>query len=77
MLFKGVAKHYTLRDYGTQTSELLEINRNTINRHYNIFRKLIYNYQTDKFETIIGNIESDESYFGASSLGNLEENQKR
>ena len=33
-----------------------------------IFRQEIYEYQMAKFDKIIGNIELDESYFGASRI---------
>ncbi len=52
----------------TQTSKLLSINRNTVNRYYAKFRQEIYNIQTVKFNNIIGNIELDESYFGATRI---------
>ena len=50
----------------TQTSELLGINRNTVNRYYNLFRQIIYDYQMERFEKFVGKVELDESYFGAT-----------
>jgi transposase len=48
----------------TQTSKLLRINRNTINRFYNIFRENIFNKQICLMKEFVGEIELDESYFG-------------
>lgn len=52
----------------TQASKLLGINRNTINRYYAKFRQEIYNIQATKFKDIIGSVELDESYFGATRI---------
>jgi transposase len=52
----------------TKTSQLLELNRHTINRYYLIFRKAIYLHQTIKLQNIIGDVELDESYFGAKRI---------
>lgn len=49
----------------TKTAKLLELNRNTINRWYSIFRQEIYEYQTNQKNKLYGPIEVDESYFGA------------
>ncbi len=47
-----------------QTSKLLGLNRNTINKYFNIFRKAIYQYQVSQKKQFIGKVEIDESYFG-------------
>jgi transposase len=52
----------------TAASKLLNINRNTINKYYNYFRKQIYRHQTEQMEVIFGEFEADESYFGASRV---------
>ena len=52
----------------TQTSELLEISRNTINRYYAIFREEIVRIsieESSKFWKEFWEFEVDESYFGA------------
>nr|MBS9778926.1 hypothetical protein [Campylobacteraceae bacterium] len=51
-----------------ETSKLLGINRNTVNKYFNKFREEIYNIQTAKFKDIIGSVELDESYFGATRI---------
>lgn len=48
----------------SKTAILLCINRNTINRYYSLFRRTIFQHQTQQFERIIGTVELDESYFG-------------
>ena len=55
----------------TQTSQLLHINRNTINRYYQLFRKAIVQYQDIQIEKIHGQVELDESYFGGRHKGNI------
>jgi len=49
----------------TQTSKLLEINRNTINRYYKLFRLACFKISEQERKGILdGEIELDESYFG-------------
>ena len=57
--------HFVVDITATQTSELLGINRNTVNRYYGFFREIIYDYQMERFEKFVGKVELDESYFGA------------
>ena len=33
----------------TQTTELLGINRNTVNRYYSLLQQIIYDYQMERF----------------------------
>jgi len=61
---KKIIKCFCLDITATQTSKLLGINRNTINKYFNKFRHLVYKYQTTQFQNIVGHIEIDESYFG-------------
>ena len=58
--------HFVVDITATQTSELLGVNRNTVNRYYSLFRQIIYDYQMERFDKIVGSVELDESYFGAS-----------
>jgi transposase len=44
---------------------LLGLNRNTINRWYGLFRRVICRHQTAITEKLVGRVEVDESYFGA------------
>ncbi len=63
---KKILWHFIVDVTATQTSELLNINRNTVNKYYNIFRKIIYCYQIERFKKVVGLVELDESYFGAT-----------
>jgi len=50
----------------SKTALILTMNRNTINRYHGLFRRAIYQHQQKRMEQRIeGNIELDESYFGA------------
>ena len=46
-------------------AELLGYNRKTIDRYFNIFREHILEYQHEAIKPFTGEIELDESYFGA------------
>lgn len=74
---KKILWHFVIDINATQTSELLKINRNTINRYYACFRQWIYEYQTNKFNQLIGLVELDESYFGATRLRGFHGKLKR
>lgn len=52
----------------TKTATLLGHNRKTIDRYYNIFRKKILEASIKEMEVISGEIELDESYFGATRV---------
>src|SRR3989344_8589341 len=57
--------HLYVDMYATKTSYVVEINRNTINRLYGIFRTVIWYHQREEFERVItGEAEMDEAYFG-------------
>lgn len=49
----------------TKTSQLLGMNRKTINRYFMLFRQAVYEHQMRLCEQILGAVELDESYFGA------------
>ena len=53
----------------SQSAENTGFNRNTINRFFNIFREaILYNSTITDKEKINGDIELDESYFGARRI---------
>ena len=52
----------------TQTKSILGINRNTINRFFMLFRKLILQHQSIEFGAMIGEVELDECYFGPNRI---------
>lgn len=51
-----------------KTASLLQLNRKTIDRYYNIFREKILRASIKEMEVISGEIEVDESYFGAKRV---------
>jgi transposase len=51
----------------TQTAKILDINRNTINNYYDEIRQKIIIF-TNKKQKFFGEIELDESYFGAKRV---------
>ncbi|MFH1029929.1 MAG: IS1595 family transposase [bacterium] len=65
---KRIIKHFCIDIDASKTAELTELNRNTINRYYNIFRQAIYIKQLNEFKLLIGEAEVDESYFGATRV---------
>jgi len=65
---KKIIECFSLDLTATQTCKLLQINRNTINRYYNLFRQLILLNQMDEFRIFVGEVEVDESYFGARRI---------
>jgi len=73
---KKILWHFVVDVTATQTAQLLQINRNTVNRYYNKFRQIIYCYQQERFKKVVGSVELDESYFGATRKRGLEENSK-
>lgn len=50
----------------TQAAEVLAMNRKTINRYYNLFRQAIFAFQEEQKAQFAGEVEVDESYFGAT-----------
>jgi len=48
----------------SQTAKILELNRNTIDRYFNIFREKIAKFSCESCRES-GEFELDESYFGA------------
>jgi len=50
----------------TQAAHLLGLNRKTVNRYYALFRAAIHRRQSRQIVELVGTIECDESYFGAS-----------
>lgn len=62
---KKIIFHFCVDIDATKTSLVVEINRNTVNRLYGIFRTVIWYHQREEFERVItGEAEMDEAYFG-------------
>ncbi len=70
-------KHFCVDISASKTAILLEINRNTINHWYNVFRKAIYVHQMWEFRKIFGEAEVDGSYFGAKRVRGFHGKLKR
>lgn len=52
-----------------KVSLIIKLNRNTVNRFYQLFRTVIYYHQNKEFKRMItGEAEMDEAYFGAKRL---------
>ena len=51
-----------------KTAKLLNINRNTINRYFNVFREKIVKHSAAEMARTKGVFELDESYFGAKRV---------
>lgn len=65
---RKILKCFSIDLTATQTQELLGLNRKTINRYFNEFRCAIYEYQINQFKQFVGDVEVDESYFGAKRV---------
>jgi transposase len=59
---------YCLDLEASKTAVLLRLNRNTVNRYYGIFRRLVAQHQAREFKLLSGVVEVDESYFGPNRL---------
>lgn len=51
--------HFCVDIEASKTAILMDINRNTINRHYKMFREAIYLRQKYDFEKLFGQVELD------------------
>ena len=65
---KKIIFHFCEDISATKTAKLLGINRNTINRYFNIFREAICEQGLSKNIKMKGEFEVDESYFGAKRV---------
>ncbi len=74
---KKIVKHFCTDIDATRTALLTDINRNTINRYFNIFRQAIFLDRTNDLHTITGEAELDESYFGATRVRGSHHKRKR
>lgn len=74
---KKICKHFCADINATQTTILTGLNRNTINRYFNIFRQLIFEHQIKELKIFAGIVEVDKSYFGPSRLRGKHHKMKR
>ena len=61
---KKIIKCFCIDIDATKTAKLIDFNRHTINRYFNIFRESIYLHEILDTRKFLGDIELDESYFG-------------
>jgi len=66
---KEILKYFCLELTAVQTAKMSVLNRNTVDRYYRIFREKIAEYQDKNLQTLSGEIEIDESYFGSARRG--------
>lgn len=67
-ILKKVIRCFCLDIDATKTAILVDLNRKTINRYFNLFRERIFECQLAEFEQMVGEVEVDESYFGAKRV---------
>ena len=66
---KKIIEYFSMDFIATQTSELLWIERKTINDWYMYIRKAIaWHQEKESWEKLLGEIELDESYFWPSRV---------
>ena len=65
---KKILKYFCEDLDASKTAKILEINRNTINRYFNIFREAILQNTLLESNKELGEFELDESYFGAKRI---------
>jgi len=62
---RKILMHFCEDIEASKTARLTGISRNTVNRYYNVFREHILSWQYEEVMRLSGEIEVDESYFGA------------
>jgi len=74
---KKIIRYFCLDIQADKCAILAEVNRNTTNRWYMVFRQCVYSNRTKERRSLTGNIEVDESYFGASRVRGWQGRLKR
>ena len=65
---KKILKCFCVDIPATKTAALLGYNRKTIDRYYALFRECILEHQHREMQPFAGEVELDESYFGARRI---------
>ena len=65
---KKIMMYFCVDITASKSAVLLGINRNTINRYYNLFREKIFISSFENEHSSSGEFEIDESYFGAKRV---------
>ena len=63
-----VVEYFCLDMEASKTALLLRLNRNTVNRLYGIFRRLIFLHRQSQMKRLAGIVEADETYFGPARV---------
>ena len=63
--FRDILKHFCLDIPANKTALLTNTNRNTVNRLYNLLREYVVRLGLEEQKKFTGEVEVDESYFGA------------
>ena len=66
--FRQILKHFCLDIPASKTALLTNTNRNTVNRLYNLLREYVVSLGLTEQEKFTGEVEIDESYFGAKRV---------
>lgn len=66
--FKEIIKHFSADIPSLTTSELINLNKNTVHHIYNKLRERLAELSLEENEPFHGEIEVDESYFGAKRI---------
>lgn len=66
--FKEILKYFCADETASKTSFYTKVTRKTINRIFNLLRKRIQELNIHDDEIVSGDIEVDESYFGAKRI---------
>jgi len=67
--FREIISYFVADLSATQISDLSGVSRNSINKYLMAIRQRIYNYcLVDSLCSVLGDIELDESYFGAKRV---------
>ncbi len=72
-----VVECFCLDIEASKAAVLLRVNRNTVNRLYLLFRRMIFDHQVSELRQMVGVIEADESYFGPARLRGRQGPRKR
>jgi transposase len=62
--FRAILKLFCLDIPASKTAKLTNVNRNTVNRLYNLLREYVIKMGLSEQEKFTGEVEVDESYFG-------------
>jgi len=65
---KKLLEHFVAGTTARTAAELIEVNRNTVNKYYHLFREIIAK-NVENEAMVSGEIEVDESYFGGRRKG--------